>query len=562
MTDITSPTGRKVLGALAATGIALLSPTAASAATRYADPASADTTGTCAAASPCRIDRAVAVAQAGETVVVKSGTYTVNYSVVAGAAIDVRGESGKPRPSVIGTGGSATIDMSYGGTLSDLYVSASGNLTYAVSVEGAVVDRVEAEAFGSANGAVELRPHASGVVLRNSVARGAGTSSDAIQVKDNGLIGNATVIGTTAVSAGGRGVSVKASLATTTLKNSIFRGPTDIEVKNTATHPQVSYSIYRAANSDTARIVAGTGNKDAVPLFSNEAGGDFSQADGSPSLDAGGADALAGTYDFAGRARTYGAAIDMGAHESQPSSGGGSSDPGTGTSDQGSGSTTDNTSQNTDSTPGTGSTGDPAPTPELPPATDPVLGLSIGLGEVKGATRVKLPGTDEWVPMTADTTVPVGALIDATNGTIELTSVRDASGKTQTGTFWGGVFQVRQSRTEAVTELALTGGDFSRCRAKGTRRGKLVASRTSRHSSRVRRLWGRDRGGRFRTRGRNGSATVRGTRWLTEDRCNGTLFKVAEGAIDVRDDRKRKTVRLKRGKSYLAAAAPAKKRKR
>jgi hypothetical protein len=146
--------------------------------------------------------------------------------------------------------------------------------------------------------------------------------------------------------------------------------------------------------------------------------------------------------------------------------------------------------------------------------------------------------------------------VDATKGTVELTSVRDASGKTQTGTFWGGVFQVRQSRRDTVTELALTGGNFTDCRA-GGRRGKLTAS----GAKRKRRLWGRDRGGRFRTRGRNGSATVRGTRWLTEDRCDGTLFKVAEGAIDVRDDRKRKTVRLKRGQSYLASSA-AKRRKR
>ena len=44
---------------------------------------------------------------------------------------------------------------------------------------------------------------------------------------------------------------------------------------------------------------------------------------------------------------------------------------------------------------------------------------------------------------------------------------------------------------------------------------------------------------------------MRGTRWLTEDRCTGTFFKVAKGAIDVRDKVRRKTVTLKRGDSYL-----------
>jgi len=46
-----------------------------------------------------------------------------------------------------------------------------------------------------------------------------------------------------------------------------------------------------------------------------------------------------------------------------------------------------------------------------------------------------------------------------------------------------------------------------------------------------RRLWGRGKG-RFRTRGRNGTATVRGTTWLTEDLCEGTQTTAREGEID------------------------------
>jgi hypothetical protein len=50
-----------------------------------------------------------------------------------------------------------------------------------------------------------------------------------------------------------------------------------------------------------------------------------------------------------------------------------------------------------------------------------------------------------------------------------------------------------------------------------------------------RRLWGRDHGGRFRTHGHNSHATVRGTRWLVEDRCDGTLTRVTSGTVVVRD---------------------------
>jgi ferric-dicitrate binding protein FerR (iron transport regulator) len=48
----------------------------------------------------------------------------------------------------------------------------------------------------------------------------------------------------------------------------------------------------------------------------------------------------------------------------------------------------------------------------------------------------------------------------------------------------------------------------------------------------VRKLWGDGRG-RFRTRGRYGAATVRGTKWVTQDRCNGTLVRVVRGRVRV-----------------------------
>jgi len=106
-----------------------------------------------------------------------------------------------------------------------------------------------------------------------------------------------------------------------------------------------------------------------------------------------------------------------------------------------------------------------------------------------------------------------------------------------------GVFVITQTGgSKPVTQLALAGK--LRCP-----RGK--ASQSAR--KRVRRLWG-DGAGRFRTKGRTAAATVRGTIWLTEDRCNGTLVRVRRGSVSVRDLVKRKTVIVKRGKSYFARA--------
>jgi hypothetical protein len=79
-------------------------------------------------------------------------------------------------------------------------------------------------------------------------------------------------------------------------------------------------------------------------------------------------------------------------------------------------------------------------------------------------------------------------------------------------------------------------------------RGKLQAA-----ASRSRRLWGNGKG-RYRTRGRSSSATVRGTIWLTKDSCNGTTTVVRQGTVTVRDFGKRKNVTVKAPKRYTARA--------
>ena len=542
---------------------------AASANVRYASP-NGPAGATCASGDPCRLDTAVNGAGGGDEVVLKPGDYNVTYPVAATAAIDIHGQAGESVPRLVGGAGqaTATLSMSAGGSISRVYASSSTNSVAAFSLEDVIADGIESRATNGAYG-TEIYASLAGTVLRNSIARADGSGA-AIQVKDR-LAGSATIIGVTAFATGGAdGIVVKATLSTTTVKNTIARGTNwDIEKKATALAPVASYSNFRPAN--TTGLTLGLGNQSGAPLFLNEAAGDLRPVAGSPTIDAGAADALAGLKDALGLQRVWGAAPDLGALEFDPARPPVLDNPAGGTG----GTPTPTDGSTTSTGPPTGTSANPPPSTgqggsgdtsgggsgghsdPLPPETRPVLGATVTLGEVKGAPLVRLPGTDRFVPLTRDSTVPVGALVDATNGTIELTSVRDSSGKTQTGTFWGGVFKVVQSRNDTVTELALSGGDFSDCKTTKRRgRGKVVAA----GAKRKRRLWGRDRGGRFRTRGRNASATVRGTRWLTEDRCEGTYFKVTEGAIDVRDERKRKTVRLKRGGSYLAAAAAKRKR--
>ena len=77
------------------------------------------------------------------------------------------------------------------------------------------------------------------------------------------------------------------------------------------------------------------------------------------------------------------------------------------------------------------------------------------------------------------------------------------------------------------------------------------AKKVKRSKKVVRHLWGSGKG-KFRTKGRFIAATVHGTTWLTEDRCDGSRAFVQEGVVDVRDLVKHKTIQLGAGQSYVA----------
>jgi hypothetical protein len=114
------------------------------------------------------------------------------------------------------------------------------------------------------------------------------------------------------------------------------------------------------------------------------------------------------------------------------------------------------------------------------------------------------------------------------------------------------VFKVVQRRGLAGrTDLLLRRGDFAACGAVAGS-AKVSAAANRRHV--VRSLWGRDDHGRFRTHGRRSIATVRGTVWVTVDRCDGTLTRVKRGSVTVRDLGRRRTVLLHAGEHYLAHA--------
>ena len=198
----------------------------------------------------------------------------------------------------------------------------------------------------------------------------------------------------------------------------------------------------------------------------------------------------------------------------------------------------------TDADPGDAS----APMPVLAPAAPPELGQSVGVAEQAGSVLVRLPGSTRAVALTGDASVPVGSILDTRKGTVALSSALPGEAS-QTGTFHGGLFEVRQpAGAHGMTELVLR-GPLPTCEAGGARAAAVSAKRPPRV------LWGRDDHGRFRTRGSNSVATVRGTSWYVEDRCDGTLTRVSKGSVSVRELHRQRTVIVNAGKSYLARRA-------
>jgi hypothetical protein len=179
----------------------------------------------------------------------------------------------------------------------------------------------------------------------------------------------------------------------------------------------------------------------------------------------------------------------------------------------------------------------------------PVPGVRAGVVPVRGTVMVKVPGSNRFVDLNNKTEIPMGTQVDTRKGTVRLIS-GVGGGATQSAQFFDGLFTIRQKRAaRSVMRLILGGGNFGVCRGGGSS-AQSVGARPRRP---VRRLWGSGKG-RFETRARYSSATVRGTRWLTEDRCDGTLTRVTQGVVNVRDFGRRRTRLVRAGQSYLARA--------
>jgi len=176
----------------------------------------------------------------------------------------------------------------------------------------------------------------------------------------------------------------------------------------------------------------------------------------------------------------------------------------------------------------------PTPSPGFPPAT----GVATGTVLVAGKPFKSGP-------------IPPGATINVSQGEVYLTTVTG-----HVHLFGSGVsadFRLLNGRSggKRVVVIELVGGNFAVC---GTTKGKRTTAGVARavpKTTTIRQLWGNGKGN-FETQGRYAAATVRGTYWLTRDRCDGTLVVVRRGIVAVFDKLLRNTVLVRAGHSFLA----------
>ena len=550
---------------------ALLAAAPVASAEKWASPSGTGTT--CSWITPCSLSTAIDSAATGERVTLLTGVYAVSAGLSTTTNIDIVGDSVGARPILVGASnlGVAVLGFKDGGTLRHVEIEARSAGGDALSLQNGTAEDVVLESLGG--DAAKVVGGSPGTVLRDALVHTAvGGSYAALKLRDGGPGTTIDLRNVTAMApaADASAIRCETNVSASTLKNVLVRGGTyDIDARTAGSTCAASYSNFRAAASPGLPV--GAGNQGTAPVFADA---NYRPAAGSPTIDAGTADALLGANDPDGTARTVGAKPDIGAWEYPvaPTAPPAPVQPGDdGEDGQDGAEGGDDTSIDRDADPGDpGAPGTPvtgtdpgagttppaddagtATTPGLPPVSTPEVGASVSVVPASGAVRVKLPNGRGFVPLAGGAQVPVGATVDTTAGTVRLVSAVDAKGRTQTGLFSGGVFVVRQKKARRpMTELVLRGGDFSSCK----KRAQRGAARAARAPRSLRRLWGKDKAGRFRTRGKQAVATVRGTEWLTEDTCTGTRVSVKHGAVDVARVGGGRATRVRAGESRLVRA--------
>jgi len=160
---------------------------------------------------------------------------------------------------------------------------------------------------------------------------------------------------------------------------------------------------------------------------------------------------------------------------------------------------------------------------------------------------VKLPGSNTYVPLSEAKDLPNGTTVSL-GGKAQI-QLDDTSGNHMI--FYGqsdGVPSqfIFQGTKGGVVQLQLTGGGSSSSHSYSLNR----PGAKTKPKKPTRRLWGSGKG-KFTTKGKYASATVRGTNWLIADYADHTLVTVRRGLVAVQNFVTKKTVLVPAGHSVI-----------
>jgi hypothetical protein len=194
------------------------------------------------------------------------------------------------------------------------------------------------------------------------------------------------------------------------------------------------------------------------------------------------------------------------------------------------------------------------------PTPAPLLGRRQTVEVTAGVVTVRLKGTNTFVPLTGESTIPDGSELDTTAGRAVVTGASTTpQGAAASAEVYGGRLVIHQESAHAgETHLTLS-SPLARCpgiRASHSFARRLASQAKRSSGSKSRHLWVAEQGGSWGTNGRYVSTTVEGTRWLTLDECNRSEVTVASGRVRVHDLIHNVTRILTAGQSYVASRRP------
>jgi hypothetical protein len=173
--------------------------------------------------------------------------------------------------------------------------------------------------------------------------------------------------------------------------------------------------------------------------------------------------------------------------------------------------------------------------------------------------KVKLPGTNQFVPLSEAQNLPPGTIVDVSgNAPIDLS---DPTG--QEMTFFGvpdgvpSTFMLNGVQNGVIQIVLIDAKTSSSSRHTSSLsappkkpKPPVKGKPPKKKDKPVARLWGSGHG-QFTTKGKYASATVRGTIWLIADYKDHTLVTVRRGLVAVQNFVTKKTVLVPAGKSVI-----------